>query len=167
MGLDRQRADLAGQQLALVPGLCATTAAGLLGPQERSGLLLPPQVGVLKQVQGLRFVAVEAGLAWAPSLGWRLDSGWERFRDELPAVKRPPSEYLRERFWYTTQPADEPEDPRHLREVFDWVGLARILFASDYPHWDFDAPDVAVPVRLEPERRERYMNRNAASLYGF
>jgi GDSL-like Lipase/Acylhydrolase family len=45
----------------------ATTAAGLLGPQERGGLLLPPQVGVLKQVQGLRFVAVAIG---PNDLGW-------------------------------------------------------------------------------------------------
>ena len=45
----------------------ATTAAGLLGPQERSGLILPPQVGVLKQVQGLRFVAVAIG---PNDLGW-------------------------------------------------------------------------------------------------
>jgi hypothetical protein len=45
----------------------ATTAAGLLGPQERSGLILPPQVGVLKQMQGLRFVAVAIG---PNDLGW-------------------------------------------------------------------------------------------------
>jgi hypothetical protein len=45
----------------------ATTATGLLGPQERSGLLLPPQVGVLKQVQGLRFVAVSIG---PNDVGW-------------------------------------------------------------------------------------------------
>ena len=45
----------------------ATTAAGLLGPQERSGLILPPQVGVLKQVQGLRFVAVAIG---PNDVGW-------------------------------------------------------------------------------------------------
>jgi hypothetical protein len=45
----------------------ATIAAGLLGPQERSGLLLPPQVGVLKQVQGLRFVAVAIG---PNDVGW-------------------------------------------------------------------------------------------------
>ena len=29
VGLDRQRADVAGQALAPVPGLCSTTAAGL------------------------------------------------------------------------------------------------------------------------------------------
>ena len=49
----------------------ATAATGLLGPQERSGLILPPQVGVLKQVQGLRFVAVAIGpndVGWADLL---------------------------------------------------------------------------------------------------
>ena len=45
----------------------ATVATGLLGPQERSGLLLPPQVGVLKQVQGLRFVTVAIG---PNDVGW-------------------------------------------------------------------------------------------------
>jgi predicted TIM-barrel fold metal-dependent hydrolase len=91
---------------------------------------------------------------------------WERFRDELPGVKRPPSEYLRERFWYTTQPADEPEDPRHLREVFDWVGLDRILFASDYPHWDYDDPNRALSVRLTPAERRMVFRDNAVGVYG-
>ena len=45
----------------------ATVTTGLLGPQERSGLLLPPQVGVLKQVQGLRFVTVAIG---PNDVGW-------------------------------------------------------------------------------------------------
>ncbi len=122
--------------------------------------------GVLERFPRLRFVAVEAGLAWAPSLGWRLDAVWERFRDELPEVKRPPSEYLRERFWYTTQPADEPDDPRHLREVFDWVGLDRICFASDYPHWDYDDPNRALSVRLTPEERRKVFRDNAVAVYG-
>jgi hypothetical protein len=47
VGLDRQRADLAGQRIAPVPGLCSTTAAGLarrMGPAQ--------------------WHAVETGLAW-------------------------------------------------------------------------------------------------------
>jgi hypothetical protein len=67
---DSLAAELASLVDAAVLNLAcpsATTAAGLLGPQERSGLLLPPQVGVLKQVQGLRFVVVAIG---PNDVGW-------------------------------------------------------------------------------------------------
>ena len=42
---------------------------------------------------------------------WRLDKHWATMRDEVPHVKRPPSEYIREHIWYTTQPIEEPEIP--------------------------------------------------------
>jgi predicted TIM-barrel fold metal-dependent hydrolase len=41
-----------------------------------------------------------------------------------------------------------------------------ILFATDYPHWDFDAPNRAVPRSLGPAVRERIMRANAHMLYG-
>jgi hypothetical protein len=50
VGLDRQRADTAGQQLAPVPDLAATTAAGLArrlstgsGQRSRPGSAIPPR----------------------------------------------------------------------------------------------------------------------------
>jgi hypothetical protein len=39
----------------------ATVPVGLRGPQERRGLLVPAQLGLLQQVQGLRFVVVAIG----------------------------------------------------------------------------------------------------------
>ena len=58
----------------------------------------------------------------------------------------PPSEYLREHFWFTTQPIEEPEDPEHLAFAFDALGMVdRIMFSTDYPHWDFDAPSQTLP----------------------
>jgi len=36
------------------------------------------------------------------------------------------------------------------------------MFASDYPHWDFDDP---VFVRVPPEWREQVMDGNARTLY--
>ena len=47
---------------------------------------------------------------------------------------------MREHFWYTTQPVEEPEKPEHLADVIDWIGWDRLMFSTDYPHWDFDDP---------------------------
>jgi hypothetical protein len=45
----------------------ATVTSGLRGPQDARGRSVPPQVGVLKQVQGLRFVVVAIG---PNDVGW-------------------------------------------------------------------------------------------------
>ena len=76
-----------------------------------------------------------------------------------------PSEYIREHFWVTTQPMEETEDPDHLLEVMNWIGMDRIMFSSDYPHWDFDDPFVALPPALTDEqRREDLLRQRAGAL---
>ena len=122
--------------------------------------------GVLDRFPDLKFILVEAGLAWVPSLAWRLDRSWERFRDELPHLRRRPSEYIQNHFWFTTQPADEPERPEQLRETFDWIGWDKILYASDYPHWDFDDPRYALPMKLSQRERQMVFRDNAVAAYG-
>ena len=34
-----------------------------------------------------------------------------------------------------------------------WIGFDRIMFSSDYPHWDFDDPFMALPPSLTTSRR--------------
>ena len=43
--------------------------------------------------------------------------------------------------------ADEPERIEDLRQVIDWIGWDRLLFATDYPHWDMDNPELAFKCR--------------------
>lgn len=122
--------------------------------------------GVFERFPGLKVVCIEGGFAWIPALAWRMDKHWVRMRAEVPQVKRPPSEYIREHFWFTTQPMEEPEDPAHLRAIIDWIGWDRLMFSTDYPHWDFDDPRGAIKLSLSAEERQRIMRGNASALYG-
>ena len=119
-----------------------------------------------ERLPGLKVVMVEGGFAWAPPLAWRLDKNWHRMRREVPEVRRPPSEYMREHVWYTTQPIEEPETPRDLLDVIRWIGADRLLFSSDYPHWDFDDPRYAFKAKPSPEDVAAIFSGNARRLYG-
>lgn len=123
--------------------------------------------GVFEHFPQLKIVLIEAGFAWIPALGWRLDKHWKTLRGEVPHLKRAPSEYLREHFWVSTQPMEETDNPDHLIAVMDWIGWDKILFASDYPHWDFDDPIMALPPSLDEARRRMIFSGNAKALYGF
>ncbi|MGH7154103.1 MAG: amidohydrolase family protein, partial [Acetobacteraceae bacterium] len=76
--------------------------------------------GVFERFPSLKVVLVEAGLAWAAALGWRMDCQWAKLRREVPHLKRPPSEYMRTNVWFTTQPIEEPELREQLAETIDW-----------------------------------------------
>jgi predicted TIM-barrel fold metal-dependent hydrolase len=121
--------------------------------------------GVFERFPDLRIVLAEGGFTWVPHLSWRMDKHWARMRAEVPHLKRKPSDYLREHFWFTTQPMEETEDPSHLRDVMEWVGWNRLLFSSDYPHWDFDDPRHAFKVRLSEQEKAMIFRDNARALY--
>ena len=122
--------------------------------------------GVFEHFPTLKIVLIEGGFAWLPALKWRLDRSWRRLRDEAPHLRELPSTYIDHQIWLTTQPMEEPSRPEHFLQLLDELGGAeRLLFATDYPHWDFDAPDQALPVRLAPEVERKIMVENARALY--
>jgi uncharacterized protein len=121
--------------------------------------------GVFERFPRLKVVIVEGGFGWLPALTWRLDKLFERNRSEVPHLKRRPSEYIREHIWVTSQPMEEPDNRRHLFDTIEWIGWDRILFASDYPHWDFDDPFRTFPAGTPRERFEQVLTRNARSVY--
>ncbi|WP_232665872.1 amidohydrolase family protein [Pseudonocardia sp. TRM90224] len=122
--------------------------------------------GVFEEFPTLQVVCIEGGIAWAGPLMWALDEAWARLRADVPHLRRPPSEYIREHIWFTTQPVEEPADPQHLAVALDHIGMNdRIMFASDYPHWDFDSPRLA-PRLFPVAARQQIMGANACRLYG-
>jgi uncharacterized protein len=122
--------------------------------------------GVFDTFPTLRLIMIEGGFGWAPSCVWRMDKHWARLRDEVPHVKRPPSEYVRERVWFATQPIEEPERRTDLLELCEWIGWDRIIFASDYPHWDMDDPRHAFRTPLSESQQRAVFADNARAAYG-
>jgi predicted TIM-barrel fold metal-dependent hydrolase len=123
--------------------------------------------GVFERFPELRIVIIEAGVAWLAPLLWRLDANWKALRSEAPWMVRAPSETVREHLRFTTQPLEQPADGRHLHQALDMVdGIEDMLmFATDYPHWDFDSPQL-VQRRLPAAWRDKVMSENARALYG-
>ncbi len=121
--------------------------------------------GVFARFPTLKLVLIEAGFGWAPALAWRLDRAWRRLRAETPHLTRLPSEYIRDHVWWTTQPMEEPETRAHLLDTIGWIGWDRLLFATDYPHWDFDDPATCLPLQITEAQRRQFFMENAQSLY--
>jgi predicted TIM-barrel fold metal-dependent hydrolase len=122
--------------------------------------------GVFERFPKLRVVIMEGGLGWIPSLNARMDKHWSRLRSEVPHLKRPPSEYVREQVWFSTQPMEEPGNAAELVDLFDRIGWDRLLFSTDYPHWDFDDPRYAFKANLSEAQRDQLLYGNSRKFYG-
>jgi predicted TIM-barrel fold metal-dependent hydrolase len=122
--------------------------------------------GVFERIPNLKVILIEAGIAWGAALAWRMDRQWSKLRQETPHLKMLPSEYLRRNVWFTTQPIEEPEPREHLAEAIEWLGWDRVLFATDYPHWDYDDPSHAIPLKLTEQQRKQVFLENAKAVYG-
>jgi predicted TIM-barrel fold metal-dependent hydrolase len=125
--------------------------------------------GALTAFPDLKFIFIEGGVCWAPHVMGRLDRAYSFFKQEVPSLDRLPSELILEQCFFSTQPVEEPDDPAHLLELLDMVHAERtVVFASDYPHWDFDNPLAAfnfIP-RSRKELKRRIFVENALDLYG-
>jgi predicted TIM-barrel fold metal-dependent hydrolase len=132
--------------------------------------------GVFERFPKLRFILTESGCAWAPGLMRQLDAMWMAWKagaigeidtSKDPALKELPSFYAKRNCWYG---ASFP-GPRDIRGR-DVVGVDRILWGNDYPHYEGCYPYSRENMRFalsdvdQPEVR-MMLGENAAALYGF
>lgn len=79
----------------------------------------------------------------------KLESG-EKF------LKRLPSEYVREHFFFSTQPMAKPKNAKHFAWLMELInGKDALLYSSDWPHATFDPVNWVVENSSLPEDVQR------------
>jgi uncharacterized protein len=121
--------------------------------------------GVLEKYPGLKVAFMESGCGWLPYWLHRLDEHHEALPAFLPAVKMAPSDYFKRQCWIATE--GEEAD---MASVLRYVGDDRVVWASDYPHFDYKLPgalDWCKRSGLSEPVLEKILWKNPAALYSF
>src|SRR4029077_15776750 len=84
---------------------------------------------------------------------------------EYPLLKKKPSDYMRD-MYYASQPM-EREAMTALDCTFRIINAAsQLMYASDYPHWDFDLPSTVWDLPFLSEKgKHNVLGGTAARLF--
>src|SRR6266699_1271305 len=95
----------------------------------------------------------------------RFDNEYMMRTSEAPALKRLPSDYMRD-MYFASQPM-EITDMGLLQETFRVINAeTQLLYSSDYPHWDFDLPSTIYDLPFLSETAKRnILGGNALRLF--
>jgi len=121
--------------------------------------------GLLERYPELRLGFFEGGISWVPWWAHRMDEHHEHFPTHTPYLRRKPSEHMRgDRCFFTFDPDEEL-----LPEAIASLGDGRIMWASDYPHFDARFPDAAEIVvnnpRLTEQQKQKLLSDNALNFF--
>ena len=121
--------------------------------------------GLSERFPKLPVIWIEGGLAWVPFLMQRLDHEYMLRSSEYPLLKKKPSDYMRA-MYYASQPM-EADNLRALACTFEMINAqTQLLYASDYPHWDFDVPSRIWDLPfLSEQAKHNILGGNAARLF--
>jgi uncharacterized protein len=122
--------------------------------------------GIPERFPNLKTIWIESGLAWLPFLMQRLDHEYLMRQSDAPLLTRMPSDYMREMF-YTSQPMEWTDDAL-LESTFRAIDAeSTLMYASDWPHWDFDLPGrIATIPFLSEKGKRRILGETAKSVFG-
>jgi predicted TIM-barrel fold metal-dependent hydrolase len=121
--------------------------------------------GLPERFPTLKLLWVEAGLAWIPFLMQRLDHEYMMRACEAPALKRLPSDYMRE-MYYSSQPMERSNMDLLKSTLKCFNAETQLLFASDWPHWDFDPPSSITTLPfLSDQGKRNILGLNAARIF--
>lgn len=123
--------------------------------------------GVPEKFPDLDFVVVEGGIGWVPYMMSRMNRNFGEWRAELPLLEKSPEEYIRDSFYFSTQPIGEFRDAEHMVKTMEILGLDSLVFSTDHPHHDFDNPATIDDLlrRFPAEDREKVLHGNAIDAF--
>src|ERR1044072_123134 len=110
--------------------------------------------GLPERFPKLKVIWIESGLAWVPFVMQRLDSEYMMRTPECPRLKPNQSEYIQD-MYFTSQPL-ERSNMKLTQATFEAMRAdSQLLYASDWPHWDFDAPSSITKLPFLDEQAKR------------
>lgn len=123
--------------------------------------------GVPEKFPQLKIAFLEAGITWVPYWLDRMDEEFhKRGKVEAPLLKKKPSEYVKRGNIYFSCEAGESL----LGTAVSWVGEDRVVYASDFPHWDAEFPESIAELLERKDLSERAKKKilydNGRALYG-
>jgi predicted TIM-barrel fold metal-dependent hydrolase len=90
-----------------------------------------------------------------------MDKEYKERRRELPFLTDLPSTYVRQMF-FATQPIEEPENMKEMAIMMSLFGGEQsVMFASDWPHHDFDHPNQVLQIPVSRETQRNILRDNA------
>ncbi len=122
--------------------------------------------GVPVRFPDLSIAYLEAGSGWIPYFLQRMDEEYEkRGFAEATLLTASPSEIVHSHAIYFSCEADEPLLPQALA----YVGSDRVMYASDFPHWDHSYPksvkELADRTDLTDGAKRQVLAANARKFY--
>ena len=122
--------------------------------------------GVFDKFPNLRFAFLESGCGWVPYWLYRLDEHYELMPRYVPLLTRKPSEVMksRDQCFVSCEPGEF-----NLGPTIEWLGEEKVLYASDYPHFDSDFPNTVKGIvereDLGDSAKKKILEENALRLY--
>jgi predicted TIM-barrel fold metal-dependent hydrolase len=120
--------------------------------------------GIIARFPKLKVAFMESGCGWLPFWLWRLDEHYEKMPEQAPKIDRKPSEFFYSNCYISCDP-----DEQMIPEVIKLCGDDRIIYASDYYHWDCAFPDTVKMLAerndLSDSTKKKLFNENSKRLF--
>ena len=122
--------------------------------------------GIPERYPDLKFIFIEGGVTWIPWIMNRMDSVYMILRSNVPILKKLPSEYIK-KFYFSTQPLERTPTKTELEYSFNKFNAeTQLMYASDYPHHDFDTPSVIYDLPfLSAKAKKNILGENARRVF--